>query len=77
MVPAGRTRPAWGLKQWIFKMLFRNSAPPGTWRIVLVGLAAAAVAALAIADNDRVSAILAGAALLGAGLVLALRRPAP
>ncbi|MCW0235842.1 MAG: hypothetical protein OJJ21_19750 [Ferrovibrio sp.] len=53
-------------------------AQPGTWRIVLVGLTAAAVAVFAIADNDRVSAVLAGAALLGSGLllVLPLRKPA-
>ena len=53
-------------------------AQPGTRWIVLVGLTAAAIAVFAIADNDRVSAVLAGAALLGSGLllVLPLRKPA-
>lgn len=47
-------------------------AQPGNRKIVLIGLVAAVVAAFAIADNDRISAMLAGAALLGVGLLLVL-----
>lgn len=60
-------------------MLFRDTpAQPGNKKIVLIGIVAAAIAAAAIADNDRLSAMLAGAALLGVGLllVLPLRKPA-
>lgn len=60
-------------------MLFRDTpAQPGNKKIVLIGIVAAAVAAAAIADNDRLSAMLAGAALLGVGLLLVLpvRKPA-
>lgn len=58
-------------------MLSRNTAPPGSGRIILVGLAAAVVAAFAIADSDRLSAALAGVALFGSGLLLVLPRPKP
>ncbi|QDO97693.1 hypothetical protein FNB15_10605 [Ferrovibrio terrae] len=60
-------------------MQFRDMpAQPGNKKIVLIGLVAAAIAAVAIADNDRFSAMLAGAALLGVGLLLVLpvRKPA-
>jgi hypothetical protein len=60
-------------------MLFRDTpVQPGNKKIVLIGIVAAAIAAAAIADNDRLSAILAGAALLGVGLLLVLpvRKPA-
>ena len=51
---------------------------PGNKRVVLIGIVAAAIAAAAILDNDRMSAALAGAALLGVGLLLVLpvRNPA-
>lgn len=45
---------------------------PGNKKVVLIGIVAAAIAAAAIADNDRLSAALAGAALLGVGLLLVL-----
>jgi len=60
-------------------MPFRDApAQPGNRKVVLVGLVAAAIALAAIAGNDRVSAMLAGAALLGVGLLLVLpmRKPA-
>jgi hypothetical protein len=60
-------------------MQFRDMpAQPGNKKVVLIGLVAAAIAAAAIADNDRFSAMLAGAALLGVGLLLVLpvRKPA-
>jgi hypothetical protein len=60
-------------------MLFHKTpAQPGNRKIVLIGLVAAVIAAAAIAGNDRVSAMLAGAALLGVGLLLVLpaRKPA-
>jgi hypothetical protein len=60
-------------------MQFRDMpAQPGNKKLVLIGIVAAAIAAAAIADNDRVSAMLAGAALLGVGLLLVLpvRKPA-
>jgi hypothetical protein len=60
-------------------MQFRDMpAQPGSKKIVLIGIMAAAIAAVAIADNDRLSAMLAGAALLGVGLLLVLpvRNPA-
>jgi hypothetical protein len=60
-------------------MLFREvPAQPGNKRLVLIGIVAAVVAAIAIADHDRLSAALAGAALLGVGLLLVLpvRKPA-
>lgn len=60
-------------------MQFRDiPVQPGNKKIVLIGIVAAAIAAAAIADNDRVSAMLAGAALLGVGLLLVLpvRHPA-
>lgn len=51
---------------------------PGNKKVVLIGIVAAAIAAAAIADNDRMSAALAGAALFGVGLLLVLpvRKPA-
>jgi hypothetical protein len=60
-------------------MQFRQPpAQSGNRKVVLIGLVAAAIAAAAIAGDDRVSAMLAGAALLGVGLllVLPLRNPA-
>lgn len=60
-------------------MQFRDMpAQPGNKKLVLIGIVAAAIAAAAIADNDRLSAMLAGAALLGVGLLLILpvRKPA-
>ena len=60
-------------------MQFRDMpAQPGNKKVVLIGIVAAAIAAAAIADNDRMSAMLAGAALLGVGLLLVLpvRNPA-
>jgi hypothetical protein len=60
-------------------MQFRESpVQPGNKKIVLIGIVAAAVAMVAILDNDRMSAALAGAALLGVGLLLVLpvRKPA-
>jgi hypothetical protein len=60
-------------------MQFRDMpAQPGKWKVVLIGVAAAVIAAFAIVDNDRMSAALAGAALLGVGLLLVLpvRHPA-
>jgi hypothetical protein len=60
-------------------MQFRDmQVQPGNKRVVLIGIVAAAIAAAAIADNDRMSAMLAGAALLGVGLLLVLpvRNPA-
>lgn len=60
-------------------MQFRESpAQPGNMKVVLIGLVATAIAAIAILDNDRISAALAGAALLGVGLLLVLpvRHPA-
>jgi small-conductance mechanosensitive channel len=60
-------------------MLFRDApAQSGNRKVVLIGIVAAVIAAAAIADNDRVSAMLAGAALLGVGLLLVLpvRNPA-
>jgi hypothetical protein len=60
-------------------MLFRDApAQPGNRKIVLLGIVAAVIAAVAILDNDRISAGLAGAALLGVGLLLVLpvRKPA-
>lgn len=55
-------------------MSFRNSAPvqPGNKRVVVIGILAAVIAVFAIADNDRISAALAGVALLGTGLLLVL-----
>ncbi|PJI44480.1 hypothetical protein [Ferrovibrio sp.] len=60
-------------------MQFRDmQVQPGNKKVVLIGIVAAAIAAAAIADNDRMSAMLAGAALLGVGLLLVLpvRHPA-
>lgn len=60
-------------------MLFREvPAQPGNKKVVLIGIVAAAIAAAAIAGDDRMSAALAGAALLGVGLLLVLpaRKPA-
>jgi hypothetical protein len=60
-------------------MLFRDTpVQAGNKKLVLIGIVAAAIAAAAIADNDRLSAVLAGAALLGVGLLLVLpvRKPA-
>ena len=60
-------------------MLFRDApAQSGNRKVVLIGIVAAVIAAVAILDNDRVSAMLAGAALLGVGLLLVLpvREPA-
>ena len=60
-------------------MQFRDmQVQPGNKKVVLIGIVAAAIAAAAIADNDRMSAMLAGAALLGVGLLLVLpvRNPA-
>jgi phosphotransferase system glucose/maltose/N-acetylglucosamine-specific IIC component len=60
-------------------MQFRASpVQSGNKKVVLIGIVAAAIAVVAIADNDRLSAMLAGAALLGVGLllVLPLRKPA-
>lgn len=60
-------------------MQFRKSpVQSGNKKVVLIGLVAAVIAAVAILDNDRMSAMLAGAALLGVGLLLVLpvRKPA-
>lgn len=60
-------------------MQFRDMpVQPGNKKVVLIGIVAAAIAAAAIVDNDRFSAMLAGAALLGVGLLLVLpvRNPA-
>lgn len=60
-------------------MQFRETpAQPGNKKIVLIGIVAAVIAAVAIAGDDRMSAALAGAALLGVGLLLVLpvRKPA-
>lgn len=60
-------------------MQFRDMpAQPGNKKVVLIGIVAAAIAAAAIAGDDRISAALAGAALLGVGLLLVLpvRNPA-
>lgn len=53
-------------------------AQPGNRRVILIGMLAAVIAVFAIADNDRTSAGLAGAALLGVGLLLVMpvRNPA-
>ncbi len=53
-------------------------AQSGNKKVVLIGIVAAVIAAVAILDNDRLSAALAGAALLGVGLLLVLpvRKPA-
>ena len=55
-----------------------NASGPGHKRVIALGLMAAVIAAMAIADNDRASAALAGAALLGVGLLLVIpvRKPA-
>jgi len=60
-------------------MQFREMpAQPGNRKVVVIGLVAAVIAAFAIVDNDRMAAALAGAALLGVGLLLVLpvRHPA-
>ena len=60
-------------------MSFRSPpAQPGNKKIVLIGLVAAGIAVAALAGNDRLAAVRAGAALLGVGLLLVLppRKPA-
>lgn len=56
----------------------RTPAQPGNARVILIGVLAAVIAVFAIAENDRMSAALAGAALLGVGLLLVMpaRNPA-
>lgn len=79
MLRAGRYTPRRAAFEGKTVMQFRGSpAQPGNKKLVLIGIVAAAIAAVAIADNDRVSALLAGAALLGVGLLLVLpvRNPA-
>lgn len=79
MLPAGRYSVARAAFQGEDVMQFRETpAQPGNKKVVLIGIVAAVIAAAAIADNDRLSAMLAGAALLGVGLLLVLpvRKPA-
>lgn len=73
MVWTGRYPPHRAASEGKTVMQFRESpAQSGSKKVVLIGLVAAAIAVAAILDNDRVSAGLAGAALLGVGLLLVL-----
>lgn len=79
MVRAGRYTPRCAASEGKTDMQFREApVQSGNKKVVLIGLIAAAIAVAAILDNDRVSAGLAGAALLGVGLLLVLpvRKPA-
>lgn len=51
-------------------------AAPGAKLVIMLGLIAAVVAGVAIADNDRVTAAWAGAALFAVGLWLVWPAPA-